>query len=323
MIECIPAYSLSPNDKTVLIFDENTSSWTLYVSDIDGEDRSVTKLFEWFQQIKQIQALPLEKLDFVVDFRYCQFINHVGVAFLGGLARWIESHGGRIQFDWNTLTPKIQMNLGQSGFLESFGVTIGSWEGNSIPYRCDLTHHEQAIGQYLRDDWLGRGWVNVSPGVRDTIAGQTAEIYLNAFEHSQSPIGVFSCGQHYPKQGRLELTVIDFGIGIPDNVRSLPQNCWMTSSEAIDWAFQDGTSTKDETIGRGVGLNLLQSFVSSNQGDLRVFSGDGCAIIKDNEGRYKDKCTSFQGTLVNIVLLCDEFYYCLPSEVSQKGRSWF
>jgi hypothetical protein len=305
---------------TVLIFDENKSSGILYLSNIDGEDQSVARLFKLFQQI---QALPLEKLDFVVDFRYCQFINHVGVAFLGGLARWIESHGGRIQFDWNTLTPKIQMNLGQSGFLESFGVTIGSWEGNSIPYRCDLTHHEQAIGQYLRDAWLGRGWVNVSPGVRDAIAGRVAEIYLNAFEHSRSPIGVFSCGQHYPKKGRLELTVIDFGIGIPDSIRSLPQNCWMTSSKAIDWAFQDGNSTKDETIGRGVGLNLLQSFVSSNQGNLRIFSGDGYAIIEDNERKYEDKCTSFSGTLVNIALWCDEGYYCLPSEAAQEARSWF
>jgi hypothetical protein len=313
-------YSLFPIDKTVLIFDENKSIWTLYLSNIDGEDRSVTKLFEWFQQI---QALPLGRLDFVVDFHYCQFINHVGVAFLGGLARWIESHGGRIQFDWETLAPKIRMNLGQSGFLESFGLTIGGWEGNSIPYRCDQIYREQAIGQYLRDAWLGRGWVNVSPGIRDAISGRAAEIYLNAFDHSRSPIGVFSCGQHYPKQGRLELTVIDFGIGIPDSVRSLPQNCRMTSSEAIDWAFQDGTSTKDETIGRGVGLNLLQSFVSSNRGNLRIFSGDGYAIIEDNGVKYKDKCTKFSGALVNIALWCNEDYYCLPSEAAQGFRSWF
>jgi hypothetical protein len=290
------------------------------VSNIGGEDRSVTRLFELFQQV---QLLPLGKLNFVVDFHYCEFINHVGVAFLGGLARWIEFKGGRIQFAWETLTPKIYVNLGQLGFLESFGAPLRPWEGNSIPYRCDPNHHEQEIGRYLRDAWLGRGWVNVSPGIRDAISGRAAEIYLNAFEHSRSPIGVFSCGQHYPKQGRLELTVIDFGIGIPDSVRSLPQNCQMTSSEAIDWAFQDGTSTKNETISRGNGLNLLQSFVKINQGNLRIFSGDGSAIIEENGVQYKDKCTKFSGTLVNIALWCDEDYYCLPSEVPQGLRSWF
>jgi hypothetical protein len=304
----------------VLIFDENKSSWILYLSNIDGEDRSVTKLFILFQQI---QLLPLEKLDFIVDFNYCQFINHVGVAFLGGLARWIEFQGGRIKFDWGTLIPKIRMNLGQSGFLESFGVNLGGWEGNSIPYRCDMSHHEQAIGHYLRDAWLGRGWVNVSPGIRDAISGRAAEIYLNAFEHSRSPIGVFSCGQHYPNQDRLELTVIDFGIGIPDSVRSLPKNCQMSSTEAISWAFQNGNSTKNESIGRGVGLNLLQNFISSNQGNLRIFSGDASAIIEDNRIDYKDKCTRFSGTLVNISLRCNEQYYCLPSEVAQEVRSWF
>jgi hypothetical protein len=320
VVECLRGYSLSPIDITVLRFDKDKSSWTLSLSDIDGGDQSVARLFRLFHQI---QSFPLGELNFVVDFHYCRFINHSGVAFLGGLARWIEWQGGRIQFDWGTLTPRIRMNLGQSGFLESFGETIGSWEGNSIPYRCDLTPHEQSIGQYLRDAWLGRGWVNVSPGIRNAIAGRVAEIYLNAFDHSRSPIGVFSCGQHYPNQGRLELAVIDFGIGIPDSVRSLPQNCQMTSRDAIDWAFQDGTSTKGETIGRGVGLSLLQSFVARNQGNLRIFSGDGYATIEDNGIRYEDVCTKFSGTLVNIALWCDEAYYCLPSEAAHESQSWF
>jgi hypothetical protein len=75
----------------VLIADENQASPILYVFNVDGEDWSVMRLFELFQQV---QALPLEKLNFVVDFHYCQFINHVGVAFLGGLARWIEFQEG-------------------------------------------------------------------------------------------------------------------------------------------------------------------------------------------------------------------------------------
>jgi hypothetical protein len=67
----------------------------------------------------------------------------------------------------------------------------------------------------------------------------------------------------------------------------------------------------------------LQSFVSSNRGNLRIFSGDGYAIIEDNGVKYKDKCTKFSGTLVNIALWCNEDYYCLPSEAAQGFRSWF
>jgi hypothetical protein len=302
------------------MFDANQSRWTLYLSNVDAEDRSITRLFEYFQEI---QSIPSGKLDLLVDFNYCRFLGHIGVAFLGGLARWIEYQGGRIQFGWETLTPKIYMNLGQSGFLESFGVTVEGWEGNSIPYRCDRIHQEQEIGQYLRDSWLGRGWVNVSPGVRDAISGRAAEIYLNAFEHSRSDMGVFSCGQHYHTKGLLELAVIDFGIGIPDSVRSLPQNRQLTSSQAINCAFQDGNSTKNSSISRGSGLNLLQRFVLSNQGNLRIFSGDGYAIMEDNKSMCKDLCTIFPGTLINIALRCDENYYCLPSEIDQGAGPWF
>jgi hypothetical protein len=309
---------LYPLYSAVLIIDESKKPWIVYVPNLDDRDRSVAHLFDFFEKLRNTSGC----LDINFNFNYCRFLGHIGVAFLGGLAHWIVAQGGRVQFAWETLAPKIYVNLGQSGFLESFGVTIRSWEGNSIPYRCDRIHQEQEIGQYLRDAWLGRGWVNVSPGIRDAISGQAAEIYLNAFEHSRSAIGVFSCGQHYPTKGRLELAVIDFGIGIPASVRSLPQNQQLTASQAINWAFQNGTSTKGQVLS-GSGLNLLQSFVMSNQGNLRIFSGDGSATIEDNGITYKDKCTRFSGTLVNISLLCDESYYCLSSEVSPGLQSWF
>ena len=68
-------------------------------------------------------------------------------------------------------------------------------------------------------------------------------------------------GQHYPELDFLHLTVIDFGIGIPTSVRSLPQNLDKTADEALQWAFEPGNSTKQDSISRGAGLNLLQEFI--------------------------------------------------------------
>ncbi len=62
------------------------------------------------------------------------------------------------------------------------------------------------------------------------------EIYANAFEHGRTDIGVFSCGQHYPKLGELKLTVIDFGVGIPRNVRDFLKNSNLPADEALKWA---------------------------------------------------------------------------------------
>ena len=59
------------------------------------------------------------------------------------------------------------------------------WDGKSIPFRSDRQYDPIAIADYLRYKWLGKGWVNISPGLQEAITGKLVEIYLNAFEHSQ------------------------------------------------------------------------------------------------------------------------------------------
>lgn len=238
----------------MLVTAKDASQSILYVETTEDHPRHVDKLFQLWCDL---QALPETALDIFVDFHYCQFLNHLGVAFLGGLAHLVEARGGRFNFNWNSFT------------------------------------------------------------------GQVLEIYLNAFEHSQSSIGVFSCGQHYPRARKLKLTVIDFGKGIPSNVRSLPENASFSSAEALDWAFQAGNSTKRGDVSRGMGLSLLQSFVTKNRGNLRIFSNDACISIDDNGARAENKRINFTGTLVDIALRCDKSYCCLASEASSAGEPWF
>lgn len=305
----------------MLILPKDPSQSILYVGTIGDRSYHLDRLFKLHWDIQQ---LPDSSLDILVDFHYCEFLNHIGVAFLGGLAREIEARGGRIRFDWNTLARKIHTNLGQNGFLFDFGGVQHPWDGNSIPYRSDRRHDSATIGDYLRYKWLGKGWVNISPGLQGAIAGQVSEIYGNAFEHSHSNIGVFSCGQHYPKARMLHLTVIDFGIGIPASVRSLPDNSVLSDADALTWAFRAGTSTKQKKrVSRGLGLNLLSNFVANNHGSLKIFSNEGGIFIDDSGIRYENRYTSFTGTLVNIAFRCDESYYCLASETPDSSEPWF
>jgi len=272
--------------------------------------KDCNKLFKLWEQISK---LPLTDLDIELNFEDCKFLSHNGVAFLGGLAHFIESRGGQVTFAWDTLQPDIYMNLAQNGFLHQFGVQLEPWDGNSIPYRRDCNHDKPEIMQYLLGKWLGKGWLNVSTQLRDTILGKVSEIYGNAFEHSDSKIGVFSCGQHYPKKNCLELSVIDFGIGIPTKVRSLPTNSHFSSEDALEWALEYGTSTVIDVC-RGLGLNFLKEFVNCNQGTLRIFSNEVYVKIADNKVIYKKQKINFSGTFINITLKCNEDYYCLASE---------
>jgi len=254
-------------------------------------------------------------LDVRLRFSRCTFLKQNAVSFLGGLARLIEHRGGTASFEWDTLNDRIRTNLAQQGFLAEFGCPGGPWTGNSIPYREDRTLNKNDLLDYLKSKWLGRGWVNVSVGLRDAIVGHVWEIYVNAFEHANSAVGIFSCGQHYPNKGLLDLTVTDFGVGIPSNVRWFARNPELPAGRAIQWAFQPGTTTKPNGMGRGMGLDLLKEFVRVNNGRLEVFSHDAYARIGENEERYEIRDKPFEGTLLNISLRCDDTYYCLQSEV--------
>lgn len=277
---------------------------------------------EWsYQQLFRLwREASGDGLDVQFDFTGCGFLMQNAVAFLGGLARLIEYRGGRVTFAWDTLGDAVGANLAQNGFMETFGGPRKSWTGNSIPFREDAQEDAHDFQDYLTRLWLGRGWVNVTARLRDAIVGNMAEVYLNAFEHGQSRAGVFTCGQHFPKNRELNLTIVDFGVGIPSNVRSFkaaefrPEQ--LHAAGCMEWAFQRGTSTKPG--GRGIGLDLLQEFVRQNTGRLEMFSHEGYVLIADGKMSFAERKTFFEGTLVNISLRCDESYYCLASELPNE-----
>lgn len=250
----------------------------------------------------------------VFDFSNCTFLGQSGVAFLGGLARLIERRGSEVSFDWDTLRSNIRMNLGQNGFLSAFDVGVRPWEGNSIPYREDEELNQDALVDYLADHWLGRDWVHLSDGLRYAVAARVCEIYVNAFEHSDSRVGVFSCGQHYPNLRMVRLTAVDFGVGIPGNVRTFSGDQNIHASSAMKWAFRRGTTTRPGSSGGGVGLDLLKELVRVNGGALSVFSHEGYAVLLSQSERYEARSRYFEGTMVTITLRCDQRHYRLMHE---------
>ncbi|MDH4100206.1 MAG: ATP-binding protein [Nitrospirota bacterium] len=253
------------------------------------------------------------------DFSHCGFLRPNAVAFLGGLARLIESRMGSVVFDWGTLrNEKVMTNLCQNGFARTFGYPSSSWDGHSIPYREDLTLDMNSIMDYLTYNWIGKGWVHVSDRLRDAIAGRMWEIYNNAFEHSGTEIGVFTCGQHFRYYNDLILSVVDFGQGIPAKIRTFagrdPRAQDLPADACLRWAFTRGKSTCTEGVARGLGLDLLKEFVQINQGKLEVYSNDGYAIIDKDGERYENREISFEGTVVHITLRCDENLYRFSDE---------
>jgi hypothetical protein len=263
--------------------------------------------------------------DVRIDFSGCDFLRPNAVAFLGGLTRLIESRLGTVVFDWSTLhNEAVMMNLRQNGFAGTFGHSSPGWEGNSIPYREDWRRDANGIMDYLEDFWLGRGWIRVSQRLRDAIVGHMWEIYNNAFEHSGSEIGVFSCGQHFPKQDELTLSVVDFGQGIAAKVRNFlsrdPRAGSLTAAGCLNWAFQRGTTTKPREEGPcGLGLDLLKEFIRLNHGKLELYSNEGYGVIDSTGEHYRNLPVWFEGTVFHITLRCDEALYQFANETADES----
>ncbi|WP_089727283.1 ATP-binding protein [Candidatus Thiosymbion oneisti] len=260
--------------------------------------------------------------DIRFDFSHCNFLRPNAVAFLGGLARLIQSRWKTVTFDRSTLHHSAVMaNLCQNGFAGTFAYPSSGWDGNSIPYREDKALDMNGIMDYLTYNWIGKGWVHVSDRLRDAIAGRMWEIYSNAFEHSGTEIGVFSCGQHYRRQNNLILSAVDFGRGIPANVRFFLRQhvedalvSKLSGAACLKWAFERGNSTCTGGVARGLGLDLLKEFVRLNQGKLEIYSNDGYAIVDKDGERYENRDFAFEGTVMHITLRCDENLYRFRDE---------
>lgn len=273
------------------------------------------RLFKVYQEILMIDDAV------EIDFSRCNFLRPNAVAFLGGFARAMESGSKPLLFNWETLQDDVQANLAQNGFLNKIGGWTSPWRGNSIPYREDKILNKDSIVDYLKTKCLQRGWINISPLLTNRITGNLLEIYLNAFEHSQSYPGVFTCGQHYPNNKQLTLSVVDFGVGIPHNVRQfskrLGNNPDIKSEHAIKWAFKSGTTTAPDGPGRGVGLDILKNFIKANDGSLVLFSHDAYVKISKDTEEYVSHNCNFHGTVLHMTLQCDGNRYVLSEELEQ------
>lgn len=278
---------------------------------INDELNDFDHLFKLWHQLNQ------NYIEVTFDFSQCRFLRPNAVAFLGGLIRLIESRQGKVTINTNTLHPYVRVNLQQNGFLRIFCDDKEPWMGNSVPYREDKEQTKDTLVDYLKEEWLGRDWVHIGQQLQNLIVSTVWEIYANAFEHGKTDIGVFTCGQRYPNLNELKLTVVDFGVGIPHNVRDFLQQTNLATDKALKWAFQPGTTTRQSEVTGGIGLDWLKSFVKKNQGKLEIFSHDGYVMINENQENYRMRETFFEGTLVNITLKCDESYYSLDSLLSE------
>ena len=175
-------------------------------------------------------------------------------------------------------------------------------KSTSIGFRHFRTLDADEIASFLQT-WLSRGTFNVTAGQAEYVLNSVGELFVNGFNHAESPIGVVSFGQFFPKLKTLKLVVMDLGIGIPESIRRRLarqyRSGWLQDGPALEWAFEKGhTSSRDP---RGLGLAIMRDFIVNNSGTLEVYSLNGYGSISGSS-LFVTRSVTFPGTAVEISL---------------------
>lgn len=173
------------------------------------------------------------------------------------------------------------------------------------PYHTTIAYQEFSVNdEVVFSGYIGeklvhhRGWPKMPTELRKAFRRNICEVFNNAVDHSNTKLGVFSCGQFYPNKKHLNFTIADLGIGIRKNIKT-HRGIDQSSVEAINWATSGHTTKPDSRTG-GMGLKTLCHFLDKNEGVVRIVSDDG--YWQRNSGKITSGVLSppFPGTVVNL-----------------------
>ncbi|MBW2557677.1 MAG: hypothetical protein JRD69_02370 [Deltaproteobacteria bacterium] len=157
----------------------------------------------------------------------------------------------------------------------------------------------------------------MSPGLQKKFRESIFEIFSNAVLHSKTEMGIFSCGQFFPKRDRLDFSVTDLGIGIRQNVNDSTK-LDLSPEKAIRWATEGQNTTKRGQIPGGLGLKLLGEFIDLNGGCIQIVSDAGYWRRERGEISTARLSLPFPGTVVSVEInTADKQSYALTYELSE------
>jgi len=218
------------------------------------------------------------------------------------------------------IRPDVEGILSRNGFLSHYGrEKTPDRYGTTIPYQRFEVKDDRYFANYIEDQFIHRSEMpSMSTGLQKKFRESVFEIFSNAVIHSQTQMGIFSCGQFFRAKHRLVFTVADLGIGIRRNIEQ-SRDITMRADAAISWATEGRNTTKNGAIPGGLGLKLLREFITLNKGVLRIVSDAGYWELSGGNTRTHLFGHPFPGTVVNVeISTSDKHSYMLSSKLAES-----
>jgi len=260
------------------------------------------------------QVMPCDFETIRLDFQYTTWFDANMLAMLGAV---MES-GWRNNFEIINLSSAQEKIFKRTRYSYFGNEYLPDQYGTTVEYRKTKASEIGSFEKYLEKKLLAHPRMpGMSVLLKKKIKESILEIFNNAIMHGGCEF-IFSCGQYYPLDGRLDFTIVDVGNTIHKNVRDYRRH-EISGREAIEWAVSKSTTTRRGNIPGGLGFTLIRDFLSNNQGKIQVLSADGYWYEEDNASRSEDLGDSFGGTVVNLEFnVNDQCSYCLTSELEDK-----
>ena len=216
------------------------------------------------------------------------------------------------------IRPGVENILLKNGFLSHYGrEKIPDRWGTTIPYRRFDAKDDRFFADYIENELIHRSEMPaMSSGLLKKFRESIFEIFSNAVLHSHSKLGIFSCGQFFPKRDRLDFSVADLGVGMRQNIKD-NTGLDLSPEAAIAWATEGRNTTKRGPVPGGLGLKLLVEFIDLNGGCIQIVSDAGYWRREKGKTLTASLIHSFPGTVVTVEInTADTNSYKLTSELS-------
>lgn len=217
------------------------------------------------------------------------------------------------------------------GFFQAFGLDHGKAPGEAkgsskyIPMRifdCSSLEREAAIkgvevGEEVEENSKQMAALlcgEQEGAIHETLTYSMREIMRNVIEHSESPrFGI--CAQYWPTKNRVEVAILDRGIGLRQSLSPNPHIDASTDKNAIKFALMPAISgkafkgakirKKGHWANSGFGLYMTNR-ICRNGGNFFVASGTaGLLLTSGKEGKRWHDC-NLLGTAVRMVVKTDQ-----------------
>jgi len=252
----------------------------------------------------QNQIINSAEKQYVILFGNCSFLDAAVSVLIGTLPIYSALLEKRVRFLFsNANNPVFEFikSIGIYDFFTNSNKTVSHVKSWALPF--DRILDEDTMETYT-DKIIALAPIMMNAKANAILSSYFYEIYQNSFSHSESPIGVFSCG--YWMKDHLIFSIYDMGVGIPQNVRKHIDNT-LSSEKCVKWAFEEGNTTLDETIiKRGLGLSRLETFIQLNKGYMAMYTDDVCYVVNSNKKELHVLDIPIKGTLFIIRIKADD-----------------